>query len=79
MTLPMNDTGPKPKPYPWGSVGKWVFWVFIATVVASVLNARSLPLIDRFVGGVLLGIVYAVIAALVIGIFKYFRLRTRKG
>jgi hypothetical protein len=53
--------------------------VFIATVATSVLNVRSFPLIDRLVGGVLLGIAYAIVTALVVGIFKYYRLRMGKG
>ena len=64
----MSDDGSNPKPYPWASVAKWAFWLFIATVATSVLNVRSFPLIDRLVGGVLLGIAYAIVTALVVGI-----------
>jgi hypothetical protein len=63
------------RPYPWGSVLTWGIVAFLITVTSSVLNVKSFPLIDRFIGGVLLGIVYAVLTAVIVGSFKYYKWR----
>ena len=45
----------------------------LVTVISAVLNGRSYPLPDRLVGGVLVGLFWAALTAVIIGSWKYFK------
>ena len=61
------------QPYPWGSVLKWAGMALLVTVISAVLNGRSYPLPDRLVGGVLVGLFWAALTAVIVGSWKYFK------
>ena len=61
------------QPYPWGSVLAWVLFAFLLGLTTTHPPWKSTSSIDRSAFGVLVGIVYAVFAALIVGVLKFFK------
>lgn len=61
------------QPYPWGSVLAWVLFAFLLGLTTTHPPWKSASSIDRSALGVFVGIVYAVVAALIVGVLKFFR------
>ena len=61
------------QPYAWGTVILWVLFAFSLGFAGVVEQRRSLPPIDRSAVGLGAGIMLAILAGVVVGIFKYFK------
>lgn len=69
-----QEEGPAtPQPYPWGSVLGWVLFAFLLGLTTARPTWKSATSIDRTALGVLVGMVYAVLTAAIVGSWKYFK------
>lgn len=60
-------------PYPWGSVLGWVSVAFLVGLITARPTWKSATSIDRTALGVLVGMVYAILTAAIVGSWKYFK------
>lgn len=60
------------QPYPWGTVLTWAFLAFLLGLTTARPTWKSATAIDQSVLGIFIGVAYAAITALIVGIYKYF-------
>jgi hypothetical protein len=66
-------------PPPWQrySLFTWASLAFTITLITMVLSLASYSVIDRVIIGVLVGVVYGVLTAGIMGLVRYFKRRLK--